>query len=274
MQQILFFFIRNKNFLLFVILFAISFFFTVQSHSYHNNKFMTSANFFSGGVYTIKSGITDYFGLEDQNALLLEENRRLRQLLGSRIASDSSAIDSLPPDGPYAFASARVINNYYAKTKNHITIDKGRNDGLEIDMGVISSQGVVGIVSSVSANYATVQSILNTESQINAKLEKSGHFGTVVWEGKNPSEVTLIDIPRIAPVAEGDIVVTGGRSTIFPEGILVGTVATYQLAQGESYYDLTVTLFNDMTNLDHVYIIENRDLQEIRQLETTVEDAE
>ena len=171
MQQILFFFIRNKNFLLFCVLFLVSIGLTIQSHSYHNNKFVTSANFFSGGLYTIKSNITDYFNLKSENDLLIEENLRMREKLDFyKKNSFVSEVDSNSAVSKYFYIPAKVINNSYAKTKNNITIDEGSKKNIEIDMGVITSQGIVGIVNNTSNNYATIQSILNTNSQINAKL--------------------------------------------------------------------------------------------------------
>ncbi len=85
------------------------------------------------------------------------------------------------------------------------------------DMGVINSAGIVGIVDKTSKNYATVVSILNIKSHINAKIKKSNHFGSLIWNGKNTGFVQLIDLPRLASVRKGDTIVTGGQSRIFPE---------------------------------------------------------
>ena len=275
MQQILFFFIRNKNFLLFVFLFFISFILTIQSHSFHKNKFINSANFFSGGIYSIKSNITGYFNLKDENSLLIEENTRLRKQLESFNASSMiNNIDTTAFYSKYEFVTAKVINNSFYKSRNILTINKGTNKGVAIDMGVITSNGLVGIVKNTSSNYATVQSILNTNSQINSKLKKSNHFGSLVWNTNNPNIVQLIDIPRSAPVNAGDTIVTGGKSTIFPEGVLIGTINDFILNEDKNSYTVNVKLFNDMTNLEHIYIIKNKDAEEIKLLEKEGEDAE
>ena len=275
MQQIIFFFIRNKNFLLFAILFLASIALTLQSHTYHKNKFVHSANFLSGSVYSVKSGITGYFDLKEQNEMLIEENNRLRFLLEKMQGSgELISKDSVDISAQYTFVPVRVINNSYSRTKNKLTINKGAKDSLRIDMGVITSMGIVGIVNNVSANYATVQSVLNTKSQINAKLKKSNQFGTLLWDAQRPDIVQLIDIPRIADVRLGDTITTGGRSTIFPEGILIGSVKNFKLDKGDNYYDISVELFNDMTNLRHVYVIENKAAKEIKQLESEGDDAE
>jgi len=274
MQQILFFFIRNKNFLLFVVLFSISVALTVQSHSYHKNKFVNSSNSITGGIYSIKSNITGYFNLKEENKVLVEENARLRKNLESyKELAINHKIDTNSLYYKYRFISAKVINNSFSKTKNKITLDKGRVDSLQLDMGVITSKGIVGIIDNVSRKYATAQSILNTNSQINAKLKKSKHFGSLVWNTKDPNIAQLIDIPRLAPVKVGDTIITGGRSTIFPEGILVGYVKDFELTKDQNSLVLNIQLFNDMTNLEHVFIIENIDSNEIQQLENGNQDV-
>jgi rod shape-determining protein MreC len=274
MQQIIFFFIRNKNFLLFALLFVISIALIFQTHSFHNGKFVSSANFLTGGVYSIRSDINSYFSLKTENEKLVEENIRLRKLLeGYKEQLTMPTMDTTAIPSKYVFFASRVINNNYSRTKNYLTINNGSSDELMSDMGVITTKGVVGIINSTSKNYSTVQSILNTNSQINAKLKNSNHFGTLIWDTKDPNIVQLIEIPRQASLVVGDTIVTGGKSTIFPKGILIGRIEKFQLGKDDSY-DIDVRLFNDMTNLNYVYIIENMDAAEILTLEKEVEDAE
>ena len=272
MQQIIYFFIKNKNFLLFALLFLVSFILTLQSHSYHNSKLISSTNFFSGKIYNVTSNITEYFDLKQQNKILLEQNSMLLKFqANSNNPILQKALDSTLSKN-FKFTGARVINNVYGKTNNHITIDKGHNDSLEIDMGVITSKGLVGIVNKTSGKYARIQSVLNTKSQINAQLKKSKHFGFLTWNTQNPQVVQLTEIPKLAPIAIGDTIITGGNSSIFPKGILVGSVANYTLQNNDSY-TVDVRLFNDMTNLSHVYVIKNKNKQEIIQLQLS-DDAE
>ena len=163
--------------------------------------------------------------------------------------------------------TARVINNNYSKINNYLTLDIGKNSGIKKEYGVITSQGIVGIVDHVNNRHARVISILNSNSHINAQLKKTNHFGSLVWDGKDPNVVQLIDVPRQAPVQVGDTIITGGRSLIFPQGIPIGNVVRYTLDQNESYYTVYVKLFNDMTNIGHVYVIENEEKEEIKALE-------
>ena len=275
MQQIIFFLIRNKNFLLFIVLFSISIFLTIQTHSYHKNNFVNSSNNITGGIYTIKSSITNYFNLREENEILIDENTRIRiQLESYKSKVVNQNIDTNSILSKYYFVSAKVINNSFSKTKNKITIDKGERDSIQLDLGVITSKGIVGIIDNVSNKYATIQSILNTNSQINAKLKNEKHFGSLVWNAEDPNVIQLIDIPRLASVKIGDTIVTGGKSTIFPEGILIGAVIDFELTEDKNSQNLNIQLFNDMTNLQHVYIIDNLDSQEIINLEKGLENVE
>src|SRR5690554_2367589 len=203
MQQIIYFFIRNKNSLLFAVLFVFSLLLTIQTHHYHSNKYFSSANAITGGIFKFRNNLTDYLYLGTANEKLLEENLMLRQRLERynhlyNVADLDTA--ALPK---FEYLSAAIINNNYSKTKNQITLDKGKKTGVERDMGVISTNGLVGIVSDISQNYSTVQSILNTKSRINAKLKKSNHFGTLIWNTKDPNVVQLIDVPRLARIEKG-----------------------------------------------------------------------
>ncbi|NNK69074.1 MAG: rod shape-determining protein MreC [Flavobacteriaceae bacterium] len=264
MQQIINFFIRNKNFLVFLLLFLVSLALTIQSHSYHKSKFINSANFLTGGIYETVSSVDRYFELKKENEILLNENNRLKSLMFNN--QDSLSRDSISP-GNYSLKQALVIKNTYSSTNNFLTLNKGTSDNVGIDYGVITSNGVVGIIDNVSGGYARVLSILNTTSRINAQLKKSDHFGTLTWDGASPLTVQLIDIPKQAPLSAGDTIITGGRSAIFPKGIPVGTVKSFDLDETENYYTVHINLFNDMTNVGHVYVIENNDREEIEALQ-------
>ena len=258
---------------MFFALFLVAISFTIQANSYHTSSFVSSANFLSGGVYNTRSKITDYFGLDSENKKLTEENAYLRSQISQLQHISEVTLDSNITNAHFFFKAAKVINNNYTQTKNNITINKGSRDSIVIDQGVITTQGLIGIVNNTSSSYATIQSILNTNSEINAKLKKDSHFGTLVWDTRDPNVVQLKQIPRLAPLIVGDTIVTGGKSTIFPEGILIGTIKDFVLTDDDSYI-VDVHLFNDMTNLKQVYLIKPTRAKEILQLEAATEDAE
>ena len=267
MQQIINFIIRNKTFLLFLFLFGVSLLFTIQSHSYHKSRFINSANFLSGGIYKSSNNISQYLNLKSQNEILAQENARLNAILYSSGDNTSTFVsDSSKYGVPYKFTPAKIIKNSYALANNILLINKGKKDSLKQDLGVINSKGIIGIVDNVSSKYATVISVLNSNVNISAQLKKTNHFGSLTWDGESHEFIQLTDIPKIAPVAVGDTIVTSGRSAIFPKGIQIGIINNFELDAAENYYIINLKIFNDMTNIEHVYIIENNGLAEMDNL--------
>ena len=268
MQQIVNFILRNKTFLLFLLLFSISLLFTFQSHSYHKSKFINSANFLTGGIYESVSSIGDYFRLRKENKLLQEENNRLKSILYNSETDTLKAVymDTTIFKDNFRLTPGRVYKNSYSATNNYLTINRGKKDGIKRDFGVITSKGIVGIIDNTSGKYARVMSILNSNIRINAKLKKANDVGILRWNGESPYVVQLEDMPKQAPVAIGDTIVTSGFSTIFPKGIPIGTVSKFDIDETENYFEIDIDLFNDMTSIGHVYIIENLDAEEILKL--------
>ncbi len=268
MQQIFNFIFKNSNRLLFLLLLCISLFLTIQSHSYHRSKIISSANFVTGGVYNKINDLNEYLNLRTQNEALAIENARLKSILfQSKDSSEIKKIEDLKGMSPEDIIVSKVIKNTYNTYENYLTLNSGEAQGVKQDMGVINSLGIVGIIDKTSTGYSTVISILNKKSQINAKIKKSNHFGSLIWNGKSTGFVQLIDVPRLSSVKKGDTIVTGGQSVIFPENINIGTIHNIYIDDQTNYYTLNIKLFNDMTNLGHVYIIKNKDKKEIENLE-------
>jgi rod shape-determining protein MreC len=268
MQQIFNFIFKNSYRMLFLLLMVIALLLTIQSHSYHKSKVISSANFFTGGVYQITNNVEGYFHLKVQNEELAKENARLKSLLFNiKDTTKVPNLDSIKGLKKIDIIISKVIKNSYSNQVNFLTLNTGSKQGVKPEMGVINSLGIVGVVENTSANYCTVLSILNTESPINAKIKKSNHIGSLTWNGKNTGFVQLTDVPRLATVKKGDTIVTGAQSTIFPENIDIGTIDKIYIDNQTNFYTIDVKLFNDMTSLGHVYIIKNKDRDEIINLE-------
>ncbi len=275
MQQIISYIIKNSHRMLFLLLMIFAIWLTIDSHSYHKSKVISSANFFTGGIYAEVNAINEYLDLKTKNEELAFENARLKSLLiNIQDTTKTIAIDSIKGVKKTDLVIAKVIKNSYSVHENFLTIDAGEKQGIAPDMGVINSAGIVGITETISSKYATVISILNTKSQINAKIKKSNHFGTLIWNAKSTGFVQLIDVPRLASVRKGDTVVTGSQSTIFPENINIGTIDKIYIDNETNFFTINVKLFNDMTSLGHVYIIKNKDKKEIEELEKTIKKDE
>ncbi len=265
MQRIINFVLRYRNAFLYAFFAFIALVMTFRSHSYHQSKFFNSSRWVTGSIYGAGSDVSSYFNLQEENQRLTEENQRLRKILFNSQEDSIQPLDSTL--AVYEVLNARLIKNSFTSPRNYITIDKGEEDGVHQDMGVITTDGILGIVENVSKNFATVQSVLNTKSNINAKIKGTEYFGSLVWDTKDYTEVQLIDIARLVPLVVGDTIVTGGMSSIFPENVPIGTIKKYDLNASKSFYNIDVELFSDMANIKNVYLIENKDKEEIQELE-------
>lgn len=269
MQQIINFIIKNSYKLLFLLLLILSLTLTITSHTYHRSEYINSANRISGSVYTKINDVNEYLSLKEKNKELASENALLKEMLFNRkdtlITSKTLFRNDL---NNFNVVVGKVVKNSFNARENYITINAGNALGIKTDMGVINDKGVVGIVEKTAKDFATIQSILNIKSKINAKIKNSDHFGSLVWDGKNVGFAQLIDVPRLASLRKGDSIVTGGNSDIFPENIPVGKIDKIFIDRKTNYYTINVRLFNDMTALGYVYIIENKLKKQKQDLET------
>ena len=265
MQRIIYFLIRNKNFILFLTLLSISISLNFSYNEYNKSKFINSSNFIFSSLYDTKFTVSKYLNLELQNQLLLEENKNLKKILFNS-ETPTKSFDSINSIG-FEVMTASVIKNSYSKTNNFITINKGSKHGIGIDNGVISSNGVVGIIDKTTTNYSRLISILNTNFLLNAKFKNSNYFGVLSWNGKDINKVQLKDVPKQAKIKIGDTIVTGGNSLIFPKGILIGYIQSFKLDNSENYLELEVNLSTDMTNIENLYIIRNNNIFELNSLD-------
>lgn len=269
MQQLIYFFQRYKNFLFFLFLEIIAVALIINNHSFHKSKFISSTNFITGGVYEKSSEFSEYFSLKNRNKELSEENTRLKnelEQLYTVIDTVKTSVNTLSSDQPFVYMDGKITNNNYNSINNFITINRGSKHGVNTEMGVINSKGIIGITDNVSSKFARIQSILNSKSSINARFKGSNYYGTLKWNGKDYNTVQLTDIPRQAILKKGDTVITGGKSTIFPKGIPIGTINNVpERISASSVIDLN--LFNDMSNLGHIYIITNLNKEEIKRVE-------
>ncbi|GGW34354.1 rod shape-determining protein MreC [Arenibacter certesii] len=268
MQQIINFILKYKNFLLYVLLMIIALTFTIRAQSYHHSKFFNSANWLTGNLYESTNSVSTFFSLGIENKKLVEENKRLRHQLFNQKKDPAVLLDSTKIN--YEVLSGQVIKNSYSLPRNYITLDKGSSDGLEIDMGVITADGILGIVEHTSKNFSLVQSILNVKSRINAKIKNTNHYGSLTWDTEDYRTAQLNDIERLVPLSIGDTIVTGASSSIFPENIPIGVIENFEITTAQSSYHIDVRLFNDMTTVKNVYIIKNTQRKEIIELESKI----
>ena len=222
MQQIIDFIIRKKDVVVYLILLLFSLLLIINSNYFHKSKILLFSNSITNYTFDKFSFFNEYFELKKINSSLIDENLFLKSRLEK--VFNNNNIDSLK-NVIFKYKNAKVISNNLSSFKNHLIINKGINDGLKNEMGIINSTGIVGIINRTSKNYSSVMSILNIETKINAKVKRTSHFGTLEWDGLSNNYLLLNDIPETADIKVGDSIITGGMSLIFPEGINVGVVS-------------------------------------------------
>ena len=244
-------------------------------NSFQQSKFLYIASDVVGDIYLLRSGVQEYFSLKQQNEQLTKENKQLHEQLLRERAQKLEQLSKDPillysPE-QYAVYRAEVIKNSYHLSKNYLIIDKGLRDSIREDMGVVSPQGIVGIIDKASERFSSVQSVLNTLSKISATHQKSGYYGTLSWDGKDPTVVQLSDIPSLATISVGDSIVTAGHSSIFPKGIPIGKVKSVNANTRDNSLLSQVKLFTNMQQLQHIYIIKNKEQVPIKQIEEQIQ---
>ena len=288
MQQIIDFIIRKKDVVVYLILLIFSLTLVFNSNYFHKSKVLIFSNSIANYSTENFNYLNEYFELKKINSSLLEENLVLKNQLEK--INKNISLDSLTNIN-FSYKNAKVISNNLSSFKNRLVINKGIKDGLKNEMGVISSDGIVGIIDNTTKRYSSIMSILNIEMKINAKVKRTEHFGTLEWDGFDTRHLTLNDISETAKIKVGDSIITGGMSLIFPEGINIGTISkiisqneTHSNTKGraikisvrddsiidydirENYLNIEVKLHNDMSNLNNVYIIESFNKKEFQKL--------
>lgn len=281
MRNLLEFLAKYNHWFLFVLLEVLSMILLFRFNSYQGSVYFSSANAVSGQVHEWRSEVDNFFSLSKINEQLTQRNIYLEQ----QIRTMSGLLEQAKPDSGatasaiekalngYNIIPAKVISNSLDKKDNLITINKGSADGVQKDMGVVSGNGVVGIVYMVSSHYSMVIPILNSKSNISVTISRRGYFGYLHWTGGDPETAYVDDIPRHAHFSIGDYIVTSGYSAIFPPGILAGRILhVYNSSDGLSYR-VKIKLAADFGNLRDVCVIADDSMKERIELMRAVQDS-
>ncbi len=278
------FLIRYGNFFLFVILEGFALYLVAQNKK-QNEIYQTSANLLTGTVYEKFSSVRKFFSIQEIADSLAKENANLKTQLESSkyIITDQRGSVRFPLDTStirpdtaqkkdviqqFTYINAEVINNSIARQENFLTINRGSNHGVKVGMGVICPDGIVGVVRSVTPHFSQIMSILNKRQSISAMIKRNRYFGSLVWNTRNmnPQIMTLESIPKHGDVVKGDTIITSGFSEIFPGEIRIGTIKDFRIEGGSNFYSIDVELYNNMSNIRYVYVVENLMISEFTEL--------
>lgn len=267
MQRLFIFLYQYRAFFTFLVLEVVCAWLIIENNQYQSARFFNSSNTMVASLNSFSQGVREYFLLRNINSTIAEENamlrskleqyKQLQNRLGHTALIDSMAIDSAMIK-QFDFVSAKVVSNTVHRFTNFLTINRGSIDSVEQGMAVISPLGAVGKVRTVSKHFSVVTSILHIDVKVSAVLRRTGHFGTVQWDGLDPDYVKLEYLPRHVKVAKGDTIVTSGYNAVYPEGVMIGIVDDVKLRDEALFYDLRVKLSQDFRKLSYVEVVRNR----------------
>ncbi len=272
MQGLIRFFLKNSQFFLFLLLEIICLILVVSYNQKQRDLFRGVTTTIAGTIYRNQKSLVEFIGLRRKMNDLSRENASLRrslyeqklQLRKLQRQMDPGYPQSGVGDSTYQFTPARVLSNSVSLRNNYLTLDIGRQQGIQPGMGVISPEGVVGIITEVTPHYARVMSLLHAQFRLSAGLSGKHYFGTLYWPGGSPRRFRLKDIPIHAEIQEGDEIETSGFSFIFPRGITLGTISDIQT--DGYFYDLVVEMAQDLGDLHRVYVVDHPDRAQLQSL--------
>jgi len=259
------FILKQIHWLLFVVLTAFSLYLLVHNSEFQRSKYLSVFQEIAGKVYYVSNSVQSYLNLRETNSDLMRRIAVLEQEVQvykkeSEIVSDRTKPDTIPvgvAQTVYQYTPARVIHNEIFGANNYILLDKGSEDGIMEDMGVISVKGIVGVVVHVSTHFSRVMPVLNAEYNLSCMIKNTRFFGSLFWDGKDPRYTSLSRLPSHTLSSIGDTIVTSGYSAVFPEGILVGVIEEPLKRKKEEYNSLKIRLFTDFSTLNEALILRN-----------------
>ena len=267
MHNLLRFIKLNQFLLLFILIEGFSIYLLIQNNTYQASQTIEFSTKYTSAIYNYANYFSDYIGLKETNDYLTIENAKLYTLLQNNEQSFDSTI---LPDKKFNYLAAKVINNSVKKRNNFITLNKGSKNGIKHGMGVITDQGVIGIIHSVSKKFSLVISLLHKKSAIGIFLKKNRHTGILTWQGFNYRIATISDLPVHIPINVGDTIITNSYSNIYPEEIYIGTISNFKKNNDDGFYTINVELFEDFNNLRYVYVIHSQESEEQLLLEKII----
>jgi rod shape-determining protein MreC len=269
-QNLLRFIQKYYHVLLFLILQIISLIAIVRYNTYHQSIFFNVSSEITGRVLEKKSDVVNYFNLRSENDKLQFENIELRTRGAENyLFFSNDTFVNIDSNGviQYSYMAGTVLNNSIHRNKNYFTIDRGRNHGVTMDMGVLSPKGVCGVVVDVSEHFSVAMSILNTDFKLTPAVNNTVHFGQLSWDGKDSKKVQISRISDYTAIKVGEEVSTTSYTHFFPKFIPIGRIASVVNASDGKYLEIEVDLAVDMSTLSKVYIVKNNFRQELDSIE-------
>lgn len=256
MRNLLFFLVKYGPTIFFIFLQGICFYLIVNNNDKQGSIYLNSSNLFTGYLNQKTQEASNFLNLDEENSELRKDKARLLQeIINSNIAKSPSKIDTV--NNQYTLLASKICSKTLNLRNNFITLCKGAGEGIEVGMGVINDKTVLGIVKDVSEHYASVLTLLHSQSRISVSLKHKEHHGYILWDTSDPLYVTAHGIRKYADISNGDTLVTSGYSIVFPENLDVGVIEDFRVESGGETFQIRVKLFDDFNTINDVYVIKS-----------------
>ena len=212
---------------------------------------------FASAISQIDSLRDDNTRLQTENDRLTLENVRLREQ--AIAGQQAERLLTLQRNIPFESVPALVIARDPTGVLHTIVLGIGTDDGVKVGHVVLSDQGLVGRVSEVGTNYSKVLLVTDSSSVVSALVQGSRATGIV--RGQFGDSLIMDWLLQTEPVKEGDVVITAGLGigdelrSLYPKGLVIGTIAQVQTAQAAAYNRAIVTPAVDLRRLEHVLVV-------------------
>lgn len=219
--------------------------------SYPYDLLSRASSSITGSVSEFWNTFEDNKRLKKEHSELLIERQRYTEIIleNSRL---KSMLELMQSQKGFATA-ATVIGRGYDRFLNTLIIDKGANSGIQKNMAVITTKGLVGKVQSVNSDTAEVLLINDPNFSVAVRLQKTRQEGVLSGTGRGFCELKYI--PPEETVNQGDIVVTSGLDSVFPEGIPAGIVQSIRKTGIDFFLDIRIATFSAPQKTEEVVVV-------------------
>lgn len=213
-----------------------------------------------GSFAIVTSVISDLFNvtnlkreneeLRETNANLMLQISRLREY--GIVNKELKDLLAFKDTTGFPLIPASIVSRSLSRTQNTITLNAGKKDGVLPGMPVINDRGFIGIVNSVSADFAIARTLNNVDLRLTVMDERSRINGILIWTGE---ELIIINIPNTFDVEAGDRIITSDVSSIVPIPIPVGIVEEFRQGEEGVFSYIRVKPFADRAPVENVFIL-------------------
>jgi rod shape-determining protein MreC len=188
--------------------------------------------------------------LREVNAELMLQVNRLREY--GILNEELKGLVGLKDTFNYPLIPATIVSKSFTKSQSTITLNVGESNGVKPGMPVINDQGLIGIVHSISEDFAIARTLKNIDLKLTVKDERSRVDGIMKWNGQ---DLVIVDVPKTYDVEPGDRIITSELSSIVPVPVSIGVVVGLSKVETGIFNEVKVKPFVDFVRVENVFVL-------------------